>query len=165
MKPKKIALYGILIALALILSYVESMIPFSFAVPGIKAGLPNIAVLFALYKLGTRDACIISILRVFLVSLLFGNFYSLAYSLTGAVLSLLVMVLLKRTEKFSIAGVSVSGGVAHNIGQLLIALLFLKRTEIAAYFPALCISGVAAGILIGLLSSVLVNRVKITDGN
>ncbi len=160
MKSKKIALYGILTALALVLSYLESLIPLSFAVPGVKLGLTNIAVLFALYKLGAGDACIISLVRVLLASLLFGNAYSLAYSLSGAVLSLLVMLLLKKYARFSVTGVSVAGGVAHNAGQVLMAALIMENVGIAAYLPVLCVSGTAAGVCIGLLSALLIERVR-----
>ena len=160
MKAKKTALYGILTALALILSYVESMLPLSFAVPGVKLGLPNIAIVFALYRLGDKDACIISLVRVLLVSILFGNVLSLAYSAAGAVLSLLSMILLKKSGRFSPTGVSVAGGVMHNAGQILAAMLLLETGRIAYYLPVLCVSGTIAGVCIGLVSGLLIKRVK-----
>lgn len=163
MKTKKIALYGILISLSLILSYIELLIPMPFTVPGVKIGLPNIAVLFALYKLSGKGACAVSLIRVLLVSILFGSFVSLAYSLSGAVLSLLVMILLKKSGKFSTTGISVAGGVAHNAGQIMAAILILDNVMIAGYLPVLCVSGTVAGILIGLLASLLIKRIKLNS--
>lgn len=158
MKNSKIAAYGLLTALAMILSYIETLVPLSFAVPGIKMGLPNIAVLFALYRLGFKDAAAISLLRVFLSSLLFGNLFSLVYSAAGAVLSLFVMLFLKKSGKFSVTGVSVAGGVAHNAGQIIVAVFVLETAGLAYYLPVLCISGTVAGICIGLVSGLLIKR-------
>ncbi len=158
MKASKVARYGLLVALALVLSYAESLIP-PVGVPGVKLGLPNLAVVFALYRLGAVDAWVISLIRVGLAALLFGNGVSLAYSITGAALSLLVMCLLKRTGKFSETGVSVAGGVSHNIGQILVAVILLGTTRLAWYLPVLCVSGTVAGILIGIVSALLVKRV------
>lgn len=160
MKARKVALYGVLIALALVLSYLESLVPLSFAVPGIKMGLPNIVIVFALYSLGFKDAAVISLLRVVLVSILFGNVMSMAYSLAGAVLSLLVMLLLYKSGKFGTAGVSVAGAVAHNAGQILTAMLLLETAQISYYLPVLCISGTVAGICIGLISAILIKRIR-----
>ena len=117
MKTKRLALGSMLVVLALILSYVESLFPLSVGIPGIKMGLPNIVILFALYRLTPRDTALISLVRVALVSLLFGTLFSLAYSLAGAVLSFAAMALLKKSGKFSPAGVSVAGAVCHNAGQ------------------------------------------------
>ena len=158
MKIKKLALSSILLAVALILSYVESLVPLSFAVPGVKMGLPNLVILFALYRLGAKQAWAISLVRVVLVSILFGNLFSMVYSLAGAVLSLLVMLLLKRCGKFGTAGVSVAGGVAHNAGQILTAMVLLETAEIGYYLPVLCISGTVAGICIGLVAALLIRR-------
>ena len=158
MKASKVAQYGLIAALALVLSYLESLVP-SLGVPGVKLGLPNIAIVFALYRLGWRDACIISLVRVFLVFLLFGNGAGLAYSLAGAALSLALMGLLKKTGKFSSVGVSVAGGVAHNAGQILVAMALLETARLAWYLPVLWISGTVAGVLIGIVSGVLVERV------
>ena len=161
MKPRKIALCGLMIALAMILSYIESLVPLSFAVPGIKMGLTNIVIVFALYKIGAADAMIISAVRVTLNSVLFGNMYSFMYSIAGAVLSLAVMFLLKRTGKFSTVGVSVAGGVCHNLGQILVAAAVLETGKLMYYFPALCISGTVAGICIGAVAGLLTDRIKI----
>lgn len=158
MKASKIARYGLLTALALVLSYAESLLP-SPGVPGVKLGLPNLVIVFALYRLGTADAWALSLVRVLLVSVLFGNGASLAYSLAGAVLSLLVMCLMKQSGRFSETGVSVAGGVAHNAGQILVAVLLLETTRLAWYLPVLCVSGTVAGVLIGVVSALLVKRV------
>ena len=161
MKTERLALYGLLTSLALILSYLESLLPLSFAVPGVKLGLPNIAVLFALYRLGGRGACTISLVRVLLASILFGNLFSLAYGAAGASLSLLVMLLLKKSGKFSVAAVSVAGGVAHNAGQIIVAIFVLETRGLIYYLPPLCVAGVAAGLLIGLSAALLIKRADI----
>lgn len=158
MKASKIAQYGLLTALALVLSYLESLIP-PLWVPGVKLGLPNLAVVFVLYRLGWKDACAISLARVVLVTLLFGNGAALAYSIAGAALSLSLMGLLKKTGKFSTVGISVAGGVAHNAGQILVAMALLETSRLAWYLPVLWVSGTIAGVLIGIVSGVLVERV------
>ena len=155
MKASKVAQYGLIAALALVLSYLESLVP-SLGVPGVKLGLPNIAIVFALYRLGWRDACIISLVRVFL---LFGNGAALAYSIAGAALSLSLMGLLKKTGRFSSVGVSVAGGVAHNAGQILVAMALLETSRLAWYLPVLWVSGTIAGVLVGIVSGGLVERV------
>lgn len=158
MKASKVAQYGLITALALVLSWLESLLP-PLGVPGVKLGLPNLAIVFALYRLGWRDACVISLVRVVLVTLLFGNGASLAYSVAGAVLSLAAMGLLRRTGKFSSVGVSVAGGVAHNAGQILVAMALLETSRLAWYLPVLWVSGTVAGVLVGIVSGVLVKRV------
>ena len=159
-KTKKIALLGLTVSLAMIMSYIEVLFPLSFAVPGIKMGLANIVIVFVLYRMSLKDACIVSLIRVFLVALLFGNTMSLAYSLAGAVLSLALMALLKKTEKFSVVGVSISGGVMHNVGQILMAVLLLGTKQIAYYLPVLVITGTVTGVLIGVVAALVINRVK-----
>ena len=160
MKTKQIAVFALLTAAALVLSWVESLIPLSLAVPGIKMGLPNIAVVFALWRLRARDAAGISFLRAALAALLFGNLFSLAYSVAGAALSLLVMLGLKRTGAFGLTAVSVTGAVAHNLGQIAMAALLLETGRLVFYLPALIVSGVIAGLCVGLLSALLVKRIK-----
>ena len=157
---KNIALYGVITAIALILSYVEVLIPFSVAIPGIKIGLANIAVIFALYKLNASAAWSISGVRVVLVALLFGNVMTLAYSISGAVFSLLVMMGLKRIGKFGYVGISAGGGIAHNIGQIFCAAVLLGTKQIMYYLPVLIISGTVSGIAIGIVSGLLVSRIK-----
>ena len=160
MKAKQLALYGVLLALALVLSWLEAMLP-SPGIPGVKLGLPNLVVIFALYRLRTRDAAALSLLRVLLVALLFGNYAAMAYSAAGAALSLGVMALLKRSGKFSLTAVSVAGAVTHNLAQVAVAAVILETARLAWYLPALLVSGVAAGIAIGLLGALLVKRVKV----
>ena len=154
------ARYGLLTALALVLSWLESMVPAPGTLPGMKLGLTNLVVLFALYRMGLRDAAAISLARVVLVAATFGNAYSFAYSAAGAVLSLAVMAGLRASKKFSIVGVSVAGGVCHNIGQILVAMAVLGTARLAWYLPGLLLSGLTAGAAIGALGGVLVERVR-----
>ena len=163
MNSKKIARYALLTALAMVLSWLESLVPLSVAVPGIKLGLTNLVVLFALYRMSPADALIISLVRVVLVSFTFGNAYAFAYSLSGALLSLIIMWGLKKYGKFSTIGVSVAGGVGHNLGQILVAALVLETGGIFYYFPALLISGTIAGVCIGIVGGIVVKRLKYFD--
>ena len=160
MTGKQIAQYGLLVALAMVLSYVEALIPFSFAVPGVKLGLANIVVVFALYRLGTAEALGISVIRVLLMTFMFGNAFALFYSLSGAILSFAVMLLLLKTGRFSGVGVGIGGGVAHNIGQILCAMVLMETKQIVYYLPVLLISGTLAGIAIGVIAGVLTQRIK-----
>lgn len=155
-KAIKVAYYGMLVALAFIFSYIESLIPFRFPVPGVKLGLANIVVLVALYLFGARDAFIISCIRIILSGFTFGNPFSMLYSLSGGLLSWLVMCLCKRVKSFSTIGVSVLGGVAHNIGQIVMAGFVLWTTAVIGYLPMLLISGVITGVLTGLLGHIIV---------
>ena len=161
MKTKKIAVLALAIALAMILSFVESQIPAFVAIPGVKIGLANIAVVFVLYKLGWKEAVLISLVRVFMVSVLFGTAVSLFYSVAGAVLSLTGMVLLRKTGLFSTVAVSVTGGVLHNVGQILMACLLLETNVIVYYLPFLILGGVIAGVVIGVVAAIMVNRVQV----
>ena len=158
MKTKKLTLLAMLTAAAMILSYVESLLP-SIGVPGVKMGLANIAVIFALYRLGWREALGVSLVRVGMVTMLFGSLSALLYSLAGAALSLIVMALLKKWDRFSHVGVSVAGGVAHNAGQILMAMWLLGNARLVYYYPILVISGVAGGILTGLTAAMLIRRI------
>lgn len=156
---KNVALTGLCTAVALVLSYVELLLPPIFvAVPGIKLGLPNILIIFMLYRFGLRRAAAVSLVRIALVALLFGNTMTLAYSFAGAVLSLAVMALLKRLHFLSTIGVSVAGGVSHNIGQILVAMLLLGTAELGYYLIVLAVTGTIAGILIGLCGVILIRR-------
>jgi heptaprenyl diphosphate synthase len=157
---RKLTLISVLIAVAMILSYVESLIPAFVAVPGVKMGLSNIATVFALYTLGWPYAVCVSLVRVLLSSLLFGNFVSLIYSISGAALALLAMILLKKLNLFSSVGVSVCGGVMHNAGQIIAACIVMEDAAISLYLIPLIISGTLSGILIGLVSGILVERIK-----
>lgn len=152
---------GLSVALAMILSFVESQVPPLVAIPGVKLGLANIAVVFALYKLGWKEAAMISLIRVFLVTLLFGNLSLIWYSAAGAVLSLAGMVLLKKTNRFSELGVSAAGGVLHNVGQILVASVVMETDKLSYYLPILIVVGVATGLGIGLLAGILVRRIPL----
>ena len=160
MKSKQISRYALLIALAMVLSWLESLVPVSTAVPGMKLGLTNLVVMFALYRMRAADAAAISFLRVFLVSFTFGNAYAFAYSMAGAVLSLLIMLGLKKSGRFSTVGVSIAGGVGHNLGQIIVAALVLETEKIFFYLPVLMVSGMAAGVCIGLLGGIITERLK-----
>ena len=158
-KSKKIAVLGVLTGVTLVLSYIEAILPPIYAaVPGIKVGLPNIVIILILYKFSAREAAVISFLRVVLVALLFGNAMTFAYSLVGAVLSLLVMALMKKADFFSPVGVSILGGVFHNIGQILVAIVLLNSTLIGYYMIILTITGTLAGVFVGLTGSILLKR-------
>ena len=161
MKTKKVAFLGVSIALAMILSYVESQIPALVAIPGIKVGLPNLVIVFLLYKMSWKDATIVSIIRILLVAMVFGqNIMMVSFSLAGAVLSLTSMILLKETDWFSTITVSIVGGIFHNIGQIVAAILWTETVGIVTYLPVLLISGTVAGAVVGLISGMLVERLK-----
>ena len=159
-QTEKLTLCAVFTALAMILSYVESLVPYFFAVPGMKLGLTNLVVVYALYLFGTREAFIINVIRIVLVGFMFGNAFSIVYSLAGGVLSFLSMLLTKRSGKFSMTGVSMTGGVFHNIGQIIVAVLVLKNFSITWYLPPLMISGLVTGFLIGIVSFETLKRTK-----
>lgn len=161
-KTKQVAILGVLTSLALVFSYLESLLPpISTAAPGIKMGLPNIIIIFILYKFGLKEASIISILRVFIVSIImFGNILTLAYSVAGAVLSLALMTLFKKINLFSIVGVSIIGGISHNLGQILVAIFLFDTIQIGYYMIVLSITGTIAGVVIGIISSILVKKLE-----
>lgn len=158
---KKIALLGVLTSVALVLSYLEAMLPpISTAAPGIKMGLPNIIVILLLYKFGLKEALMVSGIRVFIVALLFGNVMTLAYSVAGAVLSLALMTLFKKLNLFSIIGVSIIGGISHNLGQILVAIFLFDTIQIGYYMIILAITGTIAGVIIGVIGSILVKKLE-----
>ena len=160
-----VALYGMLASVALVMSYIESIIPIPYHVYGMKIGLANIVIVWVLYSLDIKAAAIISLVRVMLSGFLFGNLYSIFLSLVGAALSLLVMWLLKRTKIFSVVGVSIAGGVCHNLGQIIVAMIVLENVRIVYIFPALMISGVISGIAIGIIGGILFKKIKILQTN
>ncbi len=163
MKTKKLTTLGLSVALALILSYVESLLPPLMAVPGVKVGLPNIVILFLLYRYGWREAGAVSLVRLALSAALFTGFAAFFYGLAGAAVSLLGSALLKRSDRFSPLGVSVAGGVLHNLGQIALAALILDSGYVFAYLPVLLLSGTVAGALVGLLAGILIRRTDIGD--
>lgn len=154
----KVAYFGVFTAFALIMGYIESMIPFYFGIPGVKLGLTNIVIVIALYVMGVKEAFLLNAARIVLVGFLFGSLYSIIYSLAGGMLSLLVMVLLKKTGRFSVGGVSIAGGISHNIGQILVAVFVVETVSIAYYLPVLLIAGTITGFLIGIISSEILKR-------
>lgn len=159
---RKTALYGVLTALAFILSYVESLVPIPLGIPGIKLGLANLVVFAALYLLGSREAFLLSMVRILLAGFTFGSLYSLLYSLAGGLLSFAVMAVCKKTGIFSRIGVSIAGGVSHNIGQICVAAVVFQSAGVFYYLPALLIAGLVCGALIGLLAGLVVERMVIS---
>ena len=159
-KARQAALYGMLVALAFVLSYVESLVPVHLGVPGVKLGLANLVVLIALYTLDLKGAFAVAVARIVLAGLTFGGLFSMLYSLAGGLLSFCVMALLSRKKLLGIPGVSVCGGVAHNIGQLLMAMAVLETASVWYYLPVLLISGTAAGVAVGLLGGWMTGRIR-----
>lgn len=158
MTTKKIVQIGMLVAVAFVLSYVEALIPISLGVPGVKLGLPNLVIVLCLYECSPSQTVGISLTRVLLTGLTFGNLSMMLYSLAGSVLSLAVMLLLKKIGKFSVYGVSIAGGVSHNIGQIMVAMTVLQTGLMAYYLPFLLVAGCVAGAAIGVAGGMLVKR-------
>ncbi len=164
---KRVAMAGIFVSLALIFSYVESLIPFNFGIPGIKLGLANVVIVTGLYFMKLPDVCLISVIRIFVSGLLFGNMMSLIYSLSGGILSLAIMIILKKINKFSVIGVSISGAVCHNIGQIAAAIIVTGVPVIAYYLPILMAVGIITGAVMGIIASrilaILTRSIKISN--
>lgn len=160
-KTKKVALLGILTSVALILSYIEAILPPIWsAVPGIKMGFPNIVIIFILYRFGVKEATVVSFIRIFIVALLFGNVMTLAYSCAGAFLSIVLMAIFKKINAFSVVGTSIVGGVAHNSGQILVAIFLFDTVQIGYYMAVLAITGTIAGVFVGLAGALLLKRLE-----
>lgn len=155
----KVAYMGVFLALALICSYVESLIPISFGIPGVKLGLTNIVVVLMLYCIGAKEAFAVSVCRIVLAGFLFGNLFSILYSLAGGLLSFLIMWAVKRTGKLGILPVSVCGGIFHNIGQLAVAALVVENYNVFYYLPVLLLAGAATGLAIGVVAQELIIRI------
>ena len=159
LRTKKITFLALFASLALLLSYVEMLLPpIITSVPGIKMGLPNIVLILILYRFGIKEAAIVSFIRLLIVTILFGNISMLFYSLAGAVLSLAVMGILKKLDFLSTVGVSVAGAIMHNVGQIIVAMLLMQTSEIGYYMIVLSITGTVAGIFIGLCGALLYKR-------
>lgn len=156
----RVAYFGVFTALALMFSYIETMIPIQFGVPGIKLGLANIMIVIMLYKSSAKEALLLSIVRIMLSGFLFGNLSSILYSIAGGVLSLGIMTLLKKQGGFSVIGVSVAGGVSHNVGQLIVAMLVVETYQVGYYFPVLLVAGVLTGLGIGVVSQEVLKRIR-----
>ena len=159
MNQKKLANLGLFAAVAIIFGYVESLIPFYFGIPGVKLGLTNIVVVLMLYCVGTKEALAVSALRIVLSGFLFGNMFSILYSLAGGLLSFLVMYLLKKTKWFGVLPVSVSGGIFHNVGQLVVAAYVVENYNIFYYMPVLLFAGALTGFLIGIAAQEMIKRI------
>ena len=157
---QKAAYFGVFTALALIFSYIETLIPIQFGVPGIKLGLANLIIVIVLYRTGWREALLLSVVRVVLAGFIFGNLFSIVYSLAGGILSLAVMALLKRTDRFSVIGISIAGGVCHNIGQLIVAMVVVETYQVGYYLPVLLIAGVITGAVIGAVAGEVLKRIR-----
>ncbi len=160
LSTKTIAMLAMMIAVAMVFSYVEAMIPINFGIPGVKLGLANLAIVAALYLMGGKKALLISVVRIILSGFLFGNLASILYSMAGGLLSLALMVLLKKTNKLSVVSVSVVGGIAHNIGQIIVAMLVVESLKLVLYIPVLLVSGFITGMLIGIVSNIVLPRIK-----
>lgn len=160
MHGRKVAIFGVFTALALIFSYVELLIPINFGIPGAKLGLANLMTVLVLYKMGIKEALALSVTRIILSGFMFGNLFGILYSLSGGLLSFLVMVLLKKSDRFSVAGVSIGGGTAHNIGQLLVAMVVVQTYQAGYYLPVLLVAGEVTGLLIGLVAKEVLKRIQ-----
>lgn len=160
MIKNKAAYFGVFTALALILSYVESLIPISFGIPGIKLGLANLLIVVFLYKRNWKEAFLLSVVRILLAGFMFSNLFSILYSLAGGSLSLFVMAILKKQRSFSVVGVSVAGGITHNMGQLLVAMMVVETYRVGYYFPVLLIAGVLTGLVIGIVANEVLKRLN-----
>ena len=156
---QKVALYGVLIALAMVLSYVEMLIPLPVGIPGVKPGLANLVVFLALYMMTAREALLISMVRILLVSITFGNGSAFLYSMAGGILSFLVMWIFQKKDFLLPAGVSIAGGIAHNVGQLLMAAVILENGAVFTYFPVLLAAGCITGGIIGFLGEQIRKRI------
>ncbi|MDY5957146.1 Gx transporter family protein [Frisingicoccus sp.] len=157
---KKVAMAGMFTALAMIFSYVEVLIPINLGIPGMKLGLANLVVVVTLYTMGVPMAFAVSMIRIMLVSMTFGSFSAMLYSMAGGILSFCGMALLKKVPNFSVIGVSLLGGVLHNTGQLLVAMAVVENINLIAYLPPLMIAGMVTGILIGIVSAQVIPRIK-----
>lgn len=156
---KKTAYLGLFLALALICSYIESLIPFYFGIPGVKLGLTNIVVILMLYDMGAKYALVISAARIFLAGLLFGNMFSILYSLAGGLLSFFCMAILKKTGRLKIISISAVGGITHNLGQIMVAAVVVENINLFYYYPVLLLAGVVTGVLIGIAAQEILLRI------
>ena len=154
----RVAYFGVFTALALIFSYVETLIPVNLGIPGVKLGLANLIIVVALYKMRLSEAYLLSVVRILLAGFIFGNYFSIIYSLAGGLLSLTVMALLKKWGVFSLQGISIAGGVFHNIGQLIVAAVVVETFSVTYYFPVLLVAGLLTGLVIGIVAEMMLKR-------
>lgn len=157
---RKTAFLSVMLAFAIIMGYIEYLVPFYLGAPGIKLGLANLIVVLALSLFGWKEALTINLLRILLSGFLFGNLYGILYSLAGGLVSFIVMVLVKRIKSFSLMGVSMCGAVSHNIGQLFVAMAVVQTTGVAFYIPVLLIAGLITGLLIGIAALSVETRLR-----
>ena len=163
-----VVILGFMLALSLILSYVESLIPFPFGVPGMKLGLPNMAVVILIYRYGAKEGIVINVLRIILSGFLFGNLFGIMFSISGAFISFICMIIAKKSGLLDMRGVSVAGGLCHNIAQLLVAAFIVKTSGIMFYLPVLLVSGAVTGFLNGFIAeklSIYLNKTFIRSKN
>ena len=156
---KKLCYLALFCAIAIVLSYIESLIPLYLGVPGAKLGLANVVTLTLLLCFGLKESLVVTLLRIMIVAMVFTNLYMFLYSLVGGILSLLMMLLFKKTRLFSNIIVSMIGGIFHNVGQLLVAMYFFSSTVFMYYLPYLLIFGVLSGIGIGILSEIIYTKI------
>ena len=154
----RVAYFGVFTALALIFSYVETLIPVNLGIPGVKLGLANLIIVVALYKMRLSEAYLLSVVRILLAGFIFGNYFSIIYSLAGGLLSLTVMALLKKWGGFSLQGISIAGGAFHNIGQLIVAAVVVETFSVTYYFPVLLVAGLLTGLVIGIVAEMMLKR-------
>ena len=157
---RKIATFGMLTALAMVLGFVETLIPINLGIPGMKLGLANLIVIIAFYIFDIKTGVIVSLLRIVLIAMTFGNISMMFYSISGATLSLLCMILAKQIKGFSMVGISIIGGIMHNVGQIICAAFVVRTNGVFTYLPVLMIAGVVSGMLIGIAASLVIVRVK-----
>lgn len=159
-KMKKTASLGLLASLAIILGYVEMLFPVFVGIPGIKLGLANLVIVFILYTYTWREAALVSVIRILAIGFMFGNLFSILFSLAGAGLSLACMTGAKRQLGLSVVGVSILGGITHNLGQIVVAAIVVENVNLFYYFPALLVAGLVTGLLIGIVTGEILKRIS-----
>ena len=157
-KTKKIAFASLFTVLALMFSYIESLFPLPVPIPGIKIGIANLVILIALYRFNFKIAFLINMVRIVVSGLLFSGLFGIIYSFAGGMLSLFIMYILMKTKLFSMVGVSMAGGVMHNLGQLFVACIIMETPSLMSYFSVLLFSGIISGIVIGVIAYLIERR-------
>lgn len=157
---QKTAWMGLMAAIAIIFGYIETLLPIFTGIPGIKLGLANLVTVFMLYVFTLKEAAVIATIRILVIGFLFGSLFSILFSLAGGYLSLMVMAWMKKVPGLSVIGVSIAGGVTHNIGQILVAVLVVENIKLFYYVPVLLVAGLVTGLLIGIVGQMLIRRLK-----
>ncbi len=158
---QRLTMNGMFTAFAIIVSYIEVLIPFNIGIPGVKLGLANFVIVICLYNLSLRETFVIDILRILIINMMFGNIFSFAFSIAGGMFSLTVMILFKKIKDINIVTVSVAGGVSHNIAQIIIAMFLVDNYSVMYYAPVLIVAGIITGMAIGTISIILNKRIKV----